>query len=276
MSFGQGGPGWGPGGSPSPDWNALADAAAASRARRRRWLLIIGGALSAVGVAAVVAVLVASQGGSPSADPTSLPSPEELPSGPSRAEPDFTEAPPPPNPHEFISDPAKDTAPRSAGTLFPLDSVTTDGGTLTRTATASTTDCASAATEALGAVLTAGGCTELHRATFTRDGIAVTVGVAVLGSPTAAAGAKDAAEPHVTPLTGGGTPDFCTYSACRASANALGRYAYFTVSGYLDGTDVTPEETTARAAGRDVAAHAADRLRARAEEQAAAAATATP
>ncbi|MGD9483697.1 hypothetical protein WDH52_10620 [Streptomyces sp. TRM70308] len=282
MSYGQGGPGWGPGGPGTPDWDALAEDQAAHRARRRRWLLIGGGAAAAVAVAAVVAFAVVSGGspggGGPSDGSTSaLPSPEDLPVSPDQPDPDFTEAPPPPNPREFITDPAMDTAPRSAATLFPDASVTLDGRTFQRTGAASTEECATAATDGLAAVLAETGCTEMHRATFTREGIAVTVGIAVLPSEQAADRARDDAEPYVAPLTGGGVPaDLCRYSACRSSASSLGRYAYFTVSGYLDGTSVTAQEERALAAGRDLAGYAADRLHARAERQAEAAATAEP
>ncbi len=54
MSFGQGGPSWGPGESRTPDWAALADESAA-RGRRKKWLLIGGGALATAAVAAIVA-----------------------------------------------------------------------------------------------------------------------------------------------------------------------------------------------------------------------------
>ncbi|WP_340558814.1 hypothetical protein [Streptomyces sp. GSL17-111] len=279
MSFGQGGPGWGPGDQRTPDWNALADTAAASRARRRRWALIGGGAAATVAVAAIVAVAVVQGGGGGTSDDptTALPTPADLPSGPSQPEPDFTEAPPPPNPYEFISDPDRDTAPRTAESFFPAETIEVEGRTFTRVAAKSTDDCSSAAREELAKVLTDGGCTELHRATFTRDGVAITVGIAVLPSEDAAVQAKEDARPYVAPLTAGPVPeDFCRYSACRSSANAYGRYTYFTLSGYLDGTNVTPEEEKALNAGRDLAAHAQDRIHLRGEEQAAAAATAPP
>ncbi|MCZ7417187.1 MULTISPECIES: hypothetical protein [unclassified Streptomyces] len=281
MSFGQGGPGWGPGGGPTPDWNALAEQTAATRARRRRWLLIGGGAVATVAIAAVVAVAVVQGSGEGSASDgptTSLPSPTDLPSGPSQPEPDFTEAPPPPNPYEFISDPEKDTAPRSAEGFFPDATAELDGRAYRRAAVKSTEDCASAAaTDDLEKVLKDWNCTEVHRASFTRDGISVTVGIAVLHGESEAGEAAKAAKPYLAPLTGGDVPeDFCRYSACRSSAEAYGRYVFLTVAGYVDGTDVTREETTALAASRDLAAHAKERLKARGREQAAAAASAQP
>lgn len=281
MSFGQGGPAWGPGGPSAepqtPDWNALAEQAEAAKARKRRLLLIGGGALATVAVAAAVATLVVTGGGTPSDRPSSaLPTPEQLPSSPAQPQPTFSEAPPPPNPQEFISDPEKDTAPISAATLFPGKAMEVEGRTYTETASGSSKDCASVATAALGPVLTANDCQEVHRATYTRDGIAVTVGIAVFESPAAAKKAKDNAQPNIAPLPGGGTPEFCRFSACRTTANSVGRYGYFTVSGYLNGTDVTAEETKARAAGLDVARHAFGQIRQRGEQQATAAATSAP
>ncbi|MDK1472873.1 hypothetical protein QNO07_05410 [Streptomyces sp. 549] len=281
MSFGQGGPAWGqgPSGGPqTPDWNALAEQAEAAKARKRRLLLIGGGALATVAVAAVVAVTVVSKNGTPSDRPSAaLPSPEQLPPSPAQPKPSFnTEAPPPPNPMEFISDPEKDTAPISVATLFPGKSMESGESAYTKTASRSAKDCASVATAALGPVLTANGCQEVHRATYVRDGIAVTVGIAVFESEAAAKKAKDNAQPNIAPLPGGGTPEFCRFAACRTSANSVGRYGYFTVSGYLDGTNVTTEETKARAAGLDVARYAFGQIRQRGEEQATAAATSAP
>lgn len=280
MSFGQGGPGWGPGGSNTPDWNALAESAEAARARRRRWLLIGGGALATVAVAAVVAVAVVSAGdGSASDDESSaLPTPESLPSSPAQPEPSFeTEAPPPPpDPMEFISDPKKDTAPLSVKTLYPDKKITVNDRTFARATTDATKNCAGASREKLGPVLTANKCREMYRATYTRDDLAVTVGIAVFDSEKAAEKAKDDAAPSVAPLSGGGTPQFCRFSACYSSANSIGRYAYFVVSGYPGGKDVTAKDTKARTVGRDIAQYAFVTIRERGEAQASAAATASP
>jgi hypothetical protein len=273
MSFGQEGPGRHLGGSNTPDWNALAERTAA--ARRRRRLLIGGGALATAAVATVVTLAVVSENsGNASGDPSSTPpAPQDLPSSPTRPGPSFsTEAPPPPDPHDYISDPEKDTDPLSVKTLYPDKTITVNNRTFTRTATDSATECAAATRGGLGPVLTANECREIHRATFTRDGIAVTVGIAVFDSEAAAKKTKDDAEPNVAPLPGGGTPEFCRYTACRAGANSLGRYAYFTVSGYLNGNNVTPEETKARSSGHDIAEYAFTTVRQRGETQASAAA----
>lgn len=281
MSFGQGGPGWSPGGpsTPStPDWAALAEESERARARRRRWLMIGGGAVATAVIAAIVATAVVNEGGSgakasdgPSA---SLPPSESLPPTPEQPEPTFSSEPPPPpppDPRDFLSDPEKDTAPLTAATLFPGDSMTANDRKYAKGATAATESCASAAQGALGTVLTNNGCRELIRVTYQRDGMAVTVGVAVFDSAEAASKAKDQARPNVASLPGAGVPTFCRGVVCASSANALGRYAYFTISGYTDGRSVTVSEAATEAArqvGRDAADFAFARLLERGQEQA--------
>src|SRR6478609_7283189 len=83
MSFGQGGPSWGPGDSRTPDWAALAEASAA-RGRRRKWLFIGGGALATAAVAAIVATAVITTDGGggasgPQKNASGLPAPADLP-----------------------------------------------------------------------------------------------------------------------------------------------------------------------------------------------------
>ncbi|GAA2451426.1 hypothetical protein [Streptomyces macrosporus] len=278
MSFGQGGPGWGPGGpsTPStPDWAALAEETERARARRRRLLMIGGGAVATAVVAAIVATAVVSEDGSgarasdgPSA---TLPPSETLPADPEQPEPTFSSEPPPPpppDPRDFLSDPEKDTAPLTADTLFPGASMTANGRKYAKGATASTKSCASGTQGALGPVLTRNGCRELIRVTYRRDGIAVTVGVAVFDSDEAAAKAKEQARPNVASLPGAGVPTFCRGVTCHTSANALGRYAYFTIAGYTDGRNVTTSDTVAPRAGRDAADFAFARILDRGREQA--------
>ncbi|WP_093660734.1 hypothetical protein [Streptomyces radiopugnans] len=307
MSFGQGGPGWGPGGpsgpsgppgpfgrpgpsgppgpsDPStPDWAALAERSERARARRRRWLVIGGGAVATAVVAAIVAVAVVNEGGSgsgPSAAASSsnspTPSAAEAPPGPEQPEPTFSSEPPPPppDPRNFLSSAEKDTAPLGADTLFPGDSMKANGRTYDKGATASTESCASGTQGALGAVLTGNGCRELIRVTYMREGVAVTVGVAVFDDAGAARKAKEQSRPNVASLPGSGVPTFCRGGVtCRTSANALGRYAYFTISGYTSGKDVTASETAARRAGLDAADFAFARILERGREQAAASVT---
>ncbi|MTE20582.1 hypothetical protein F0L17_16000 [Streptomyces sp. TRM43335] len=285
MSFGQGGPGRGPGGPtgpqgpPStPDWAALAERSERRRARRRRLLVIGGGALATAVVAAIVATAVVSESGSdsetsdrPSAASSSAV--ETAPPDPEQPEPTFSSAPPPPpppDPREILSDPKRDTAPLDAATLFPGDSMTTGGREYAKGATHSTGNCAAGTQGALGAVLTNNGCRELIRVTYRRGGVAATVGVAVFDSARAAAGAKEQAEPNIASLPGAGVPTFCRGVTCHTSANALGRYAYFTISGHTSGKDVTSADTAARQAGRDAADHAFARIVQRGRDQAAA------
>ncbi|SFL39248.1 hypothetical protein [Streptomyces pini] len=303
MSFGQGGPGWGPVGpsgqpgppgpsgqpgpfgpsEPStPDWAALAEQSERARARRRRRLMIGGGVVATAVVAAIVAIAVVNENGSgsgPAAASSDSPAPsaaETPPPDPEQPEPTFSSEPPPPppDPRDFLSSAEKDTAPLGAGTLFPGDSMKANGRTYDKGATASTKSCASGTQGALGAVLANNGCRELIRVTYVREGVAVTVGVAVFDDAEAARKAKDQSRPNVASLPGSGVPTFCRGGVtCRTSANALGRYAYFTISGYTSGKDVTASETAARRAGLDAADFAFARILERGREQAAASVT---
>ncbi|MCI0384873.1 hypothetical protein [Streptomyces sp. CNQ085] len=291
MSFGQGGPGWGPGGpsgqpepfgrpgQSGPDWAALAERSERARARRRRWLMIGGGAMATAVVAAIVAVAVVNEGGSgpgPASDSQAPSASETPPPDPEQPEPSFSSEPPPPppDPRDFLSSAEKDTAPLGAATLFPGDSMEVNGRTYDKGATASTGSCASGTQGALGAVLTDNGCRELIRVTYVREGVAVTVGVAVFDDAEDASRAKEQSRPNVASLAGSGVPTFCRGGVtCRTSANALGRYAYFTISGYTSGKDVTASETAARRAGLDAADFAFARILERGREQAAASVT---
>ncbi|WP_030619890.1 hypothetical protein [Streptomyces sclerotialus] len=273
MSFGDGGP-YGPGGSgPSstPDWAALAEESEA-RSKRKRWLLIGGGALATLAVAGIVATAVITSNGS--GTPSALPSPEKLPDEPADPKPTFSDVsvPPPPDPMEYISDAKKDTAPLTAASLFPDKQLTAGGRTYPKATTSSTDSCTSVAQGGLGPVLKKHGCEKLLRATFSRDGVAVTVGVARFDTKAAAAAVKEEYKPNLAALAGGKVAPFCQATACRTSVNATGRYAYFTISGYLNGKAVTTSETQALQAGRDGAAYAWGRIMQRGRDQADAAA----
>ncbi|WP_435866187.1 hypothetical protein [Streptomyces xinghaiensis] len=276
MSFGQRGFS-GPGGSfdsSTPDWGAMADRTAA-RNRRRKMLLIGGGAAATAIVGTIVAFGVVN-GGNAEGGQEGLPAPETLPSEPQQPEPSFSEVkpPPPPDPREFISDADKDTAPLTATTLFPDTRMTMASRAYGKGATDSVTNCASAASGRLAPALTENGCDQVIRATYTRDGVAVTVGVAVFGTEAQAAKAKEDATGNIRSLPGDGVPVFCRATACRLTANSIGRYAYFTVAGYTSGEDVTTADTRARQAGKDVADYTFNSIVDRGEAQAAKAATA--
>ncbi|WP_437437854.1 hypothetical protein [Streptomyces olivoreticuli] len=298
MSFGQGGPHgapgephrptpqWGPppppqptpppppwgaasGAPQTPDWSALADDTAA-RGRRRKWLLLGGGgALATAAVATAVAFAVTgSHGGGKQ---SGLPAPEKLPSSSGAPEPSFSEnaPPPPPNPLDFIASADKDKAPLSTKTLFPHTKPVLYKRTYERTATATTTDCASATQGALGSVLADNGCRKVLRSTYVRDGIAVTVGVAVFDDKAAADKAKEQSAGNIASLSGDNAPEFCRATACRLTANAIGRYAYFTVAGFANGKAVDSGDTAALQAGRDVSDYTFRRIMYRAQAQAA-------
>ncbi|MFI0980024.1 hypothetical protein ACH4SP_23840 [Streptomyces sp. NPDC021093] len=269
-----------PGTGPTPDWSALADAAA-TRTRRKRLLYIGGGVLATLAIGALVATAVISTGNSPSADGknSALPSPETLPTEPTAPTPSFSPVapPPPPDPKEFISSAEKDKAPLSADTLFPGKSLTLDGRSYAKGATNRTTDCATATQGALGGILTRNGCDQVIRATFSKDGTAVTVGVAVFETEAQALKAKAQVKDGVASLPGAGVPTFCRNGTiCRKTANSYGRYAYFTVSGFTDNKkNVTTSDKAVYTLGDDAAKYTFLRIVERGRTQASAAATST-
>ncbi|MGW8553601.1 hypothetical protein [Streptomyces tubercidicus] len=273
MSFGQGGPFDGPGGSSSstPDWGALAEESEAQTRRKRR-LWIGGGALAALAVAGIVTAAVmtgGSKGGKPTAAPTASEEavPDDKPSFPD------VSVPPPPNPRDYITDPKKDKAPLTPATLFPQKSMVVGEHSYPRTKTATAKDCTSAAQGPLVSSLSHNGCRQLLRATYAKGGVAVTLGIAVFDSPAQAAKVMNENKANLKPLPGGGVPsDFCQGTKCRMATNATGRYAYFTIAGYLNGKDVTGTETKARQIARDGGAYAFSQIAQRGKDQAAKAA----
>lgn len=276
MSFGQGGPFDGPGGSSSstPDWGALA-AESEARTRRKRRLWIGGGALAALAVAGIVTFAVIAGGsGSPGGHPTASPTASDQAAAPDD-QPSFPDVsvPPPPNPRDYISDPKKDRAPLTPVTLFGQKSMVVGAHTYPRTKTATTKDCTAAAQGPLVSSLSHNGCKQLLRATYAKGGVAVTVGVAVFDSPDRAAKVMNENKANLMPLPGGGVPsDFCQGTKCRMATNATGRYAYFTIAGYLNGKDVTATETKARQIARDGGAYTFSQITQRGKDQAAKAA----
>ncbi|WP_328411527.1 hypothetical protein OG542_15695 [Streptomyces violaceus] len=288
MSYGQGGPQsqWDPwkpqsqqpwnsgGGGQSPDWAALAEASE-SRNKRRRLLLVGGGAVATVAIGAAVAVAVVSANGDNQGNnPASLPSadiPSGSPSGPSFAP---TSAPPPLDPKDFVASAKKDKAPLGPDTLFPGTQLTMGETVYKKGPTADTKSCATAAGGTLPKVLEANDCTRLIRVTYSKDGIAVTVGVAVFDTEAQAVKAKGQANKRsfVKSLSGGGVKGFCEAGFCRTTSNSYGRYAYFTNAGFTNGKDVTPEDTAVFKTGNDLAQFTFNQIRRRGEAQASAAA----
>ncbi|MGC2997596.1 hypothetical protein ACPF8X_04110 [Streptomyces sp. G35A] len=291
MSYGQGGPQqqwdpwkphsqqpWNSGSAgQSPDWAALAEASEA-RNRRRRLLFIGGGALATVAIGTAVAVAVVSANGDnrASGSPSSrLPGTAGIPSA-SGTVPSFapTSAPPPLDPKDFIASAKKDKAPLSPDILFPGTQLTMGETVYKKGPTADTRDCASAAKATLPKVLADNDCTRLIRVTYTKDDVAVTVGVAVFDTEAQAAGAKRQADKKsiVKSLSGGGVKDFCVGAVCRSTTNSYGRYAYFTLAGFTNGKDVTTKDTAVFSTGDDLQEFTFRQIRRRGEAQASAAA----
>ncbi|MFC9505116.1 hypothetical protein [Streptomyces sp. NPDC057002] len=288
MSYGQGGPQsqWDPwkpqsqqpwnsgGGGQSPDWAALAEASE-SRNKRRRLLLVGGGAVATVAIGAAVAVAVVSANGDNQANnPAALPSadiPSGSPSGPSFAP---TSAPPPLDPKDFVASAKKDKAPLGPDTLFPGTQLTMGETVYKKGPTADTRSCGTAAGGSLPKVLKTNDCTRLIRVTYTKDGIAVTVGVAVFDTEAQAVKAKAQTnkKSFVKSLSGGGVKPFCEAGFCRTTSNSYGRYAYFTNAGFTNGKDVTEKDTEVFATGDNLQQFTFNQIRRRGEAQASAAA----
>ncbi|MCA1224101.1 hypothetical protein LCE31_38345 [Streptomyces sp. 8L] len=257
----------------------MADASAA-RGRRKRWLLIGGIALATCAVGAIVATAVVSAGSDDRAadpDPSTSQALPPLPEPSVSPEPSFSSvAPQPPlNPKDFIDSAAKDKAPLSSATLFPGKRLTIGDRTYVKGATATSTSCAAATQGALGSSLTAQGCTRLIRATYSKDGVAVTVGVAVFDKEARALAVKNQGPGGgVASLAGAGVPTFCRVTVCRTTTNSYGRYAYFTVSGFESRRAVTAKDKAVFTAGDDISDFAFRQIAARGQAQASAAAAA--
>ncbi|MFJ8658084.1 hypothetical protein [Streptomyces sp. NPDC093795] len=264
------------GGGATPDWGALADASA-SRNRRKRWLVIGGGAVAALAVGAIVATAVVATGkkndeAKNSGVPTGTVSPTLSPT----PDPTFSSVapPPPPNPKDYITDPKKDRAPLSAEGLFPGRKLTMDKRPYTKGATSATTNCAAVTQNGLGTVLKRNGCQRVLRATYVKDGVAITVGVAVFPSEAAALKAKSQATGGIAPLAGAGVKEFCRATVCLRRSNSVGRYAYFTQAGFTDGKKVTKAHKPVFQASDDLGTFAFNQIYARGKAQASAAANA--
>ncbi|EGX59513.1 hypothetical protein SZN_12308 [Streptomyces zinciresistens K42] len=269
---------WDGGSDQTPDWAALAEASE-NRNKRRRMLFIGGGALAtlAVGAAVAVAVVSAGDGNSASGKPSSdLPSSAGLP-GQTAGAPSFaaTSAPPPLDPKDFISSKAKDTAPLSAQILYPGTQLTMGAAVYKKGATDDTKSCSAVTKGGLPKILSDNACTGFMRVSYVKDGIAVTVGVAVFDTEAAAQKVKSGVNTKrdiVRSLSGKGVKDFCTSAVCRSTSNSYGRYAYFTITGFTGGRDMTTKDTAAFKAGDDLAEFTFRQIRRRGEAQASAAA----
>lgn len=242
--------------SGEPDWAALAEAQD-SRARKRRMLMTGGGILAAVAAAVTAFVIVGAGEDKPAKTPGSAGSPAP---GASNAvpDPDFPSIspPPPPDPLEIISDAEKDTEPLNTASLFPGERFTLGGRAYAEGPAKATKDCPDVGLKGLAPLLESNGCREMLRATYTRDGVSITVGVAVFDNKKDAETVRRKAVGHIEPLTGKGVGTFCEPVACWSSANAIGRYAYFTMAGFSNNTPVPSTDTKAKQSGRDVSTFA--------------------
>ncbi|UUU31483.1 hypothetical protein JIX56_17100 [Streptomyces sp. CA-210063] len=240
--------------------------------------MIVGGALATVGIGVAVAVAVvnADSGTTTANGPNDLPATADIPSASAKTDPSFapTSAPPPLDPKDFISSSGKDKAPISPDILFPGSQLTEKDNVYLKGPTASTTDCASAVQGTLDKLLTSNGCTRFMRVTYYKDKIAVTVGVALFDTEAKATKVKTDWDKKSTivSLSGDGVPTFCRTTFCRTTANSYGRYAYFTLTGFTNGKDMTEKDKAAFAAGDDLSKSTFDQIRRRGETQAAAAA----
>ncbi|SDN04670.1 hypothetical protein SAMN04487981_103372 [Streptomyces sp. cf386] len=266
------------GGDETPDWAALAEASE-SRNKRRRLLFIGGGALAtiAVGTAVAVAVVSANSGNSADNNPTSGQSGTAALPGATAKAPSFasTSAPPPLDPKDFVSDKSKDTAPLGAQILFPGTQLTEAGTLYKKGATDDTKSCSAVAKGGLPKILTANDCTRMLRVSYVKGGIAVTVGVAVFDTEAQATKAASKADPQkdfLRSLSGKGIGGFCNSTVCLMSANSYGRYAYFTITGFTSGKDVTNKDTAVYQTSNNLKAFTFRQIRTRGEVQASAAA----
>ncbi|MDK0521565.1 hypothetical protein [Streptomyces sp. ML-6] len=281
MSFGHGGPSWGPGDAQTPDWAALADASAA-RNRRKKWLLIGGGVLATAAVGAIVATAVIStdknnRSAGSGKHASELPAPSELPNETAEPEPSFSSVapPPPPNPKDYISSGKKDRAPITADAFFPGKKLTMGDRVYVKGATQQTKNCAATTKGALGSILVNNGCQQVIRATYSKDGVAATIGVAVFETEARAKKAAQQASGSIATLSGAGVPSFCPAgSVCRRTANSYGRYAYFAISGFTNGKSVTTADKNVYTTGNDLTNFTFRQIHHRGELQASAAATA--
>ncbi|WP_405617945.1 hypothetical protein [Streptomyces sp. NBC_00076] len=264
----------------TPDWAALAEASE-TRNKRRRLLFIGGGALATIAVGTAVAMAVVSANGNDEANkPTSqLPSTGEIPSSSGTAAPSFapTSAPPPLDPKDFVSSKSKDVAAVSPTILFPGTKLTMGSTVYKKGPTADTKNCASADTvqPSLGKLLTANDCTRVMRVSYTRDNVAVTVGVALFDSEAQATKVKgqvNTKKDIVKSLSGDGVKAFCNAAICRSTTNSYGRYLFMTVAGFTDGKDATKSSTTVFSAGDDLAEFTFRQIHRRGQAQASAAA----
>jgi hypothetical protein len=221
--------------------------------------MIGGGVLATVAIGAIVttAVVTSNGGGKGPADQKAsrLPAPADLPEDTSAPEPSFSSVapPPPPDPKDYISSAEKDKAPITVDGFFPGKKLTMGDRVHLKGATNSSANCATGTQGALGSVLANNGCTQLIRATYRKDGVAVTVGIAVFATEARAKKTVDQASGGLASLSGEGVDTFCRGgTVCLRTTNSYGRYAYFSVVGFLNGKRVTTADQDVYAVSKDL------------------------
>ncbi|MGI5377531.1 hypothetical protein ACQEV2_25475 [Streptomyces sp. CA-251387] len=269
---------WNSGADQTPDWAALAEASE-SRNKRRRLLFIGGGALAtvAIGTAVAVAVVSANDNSGSNQPASGLPATADLPGQTTGAAPSFesTSAPPPLDPMDFISSKGKDTAPLGAQILFPGKQLTAGDTVYKKGPTDDTKNCSAVTKGKLPKILTDNGCTRFLRVSYVKDGIAATIGVAVFDTAaqaTKVAGTVNTKTDIIRSLSGQGVKDHCTSAVCLSTVNAYGRYAYFTINGFTNGTNVTKKDTSVFEVSENLKSFTRDQIYKRGAAQASAAA----
>ena len=146
--------------------------------------------------------------------------------------------------------------------------------TYPRTKTATTKDCTAAAQGTLGSLLSHNGCKQLLRATYSKGGVAVTVGIAVFDSPAKAASVKNEKQGrNLIPLPGGGVPSaFCQGTKCRMTTNCHRPLRLLHDRRLHQRQGRHRPETKARQIGRDGGWYAFNQITQRGKDQAAQAA----
>ena len=194
----------------------------------------------------------------------------------SAPEPSFSSVapPPPPDPKDYIADAKKDTAPVTVGRPLPRQEADHGRPRLRQGRHRRARRTAPRPPRAPSArSSTSNGCDQVIRATYSKDGIAVTVGVAVFGTEAEAKKAAQQATGGIASAQRRGRPDLLPRrSGLPATANSYGRYAYFTVGGFTSGKNVTTADKAVYAVGDDLADFTFRQIRHRGEVQASAAA----
>lgn len=170
----------------------------------------------------------------------------------------------------------KDKAPLTIDSFYPGKKLTMGDRVYAKGATHRTTNCAATTQGALGSILVNNGCDQVIRATYSRAGVAVTVGVAVFETEAQAKKSAQQASGGLASLSGAGVPTFCrSGSICRRTTNWYGRYAYFTIGGFTNGKNVSKADKNVFTVGDDLRNFTFRQIRHRGEVQASAAATAS-